>query len=48
VFTCGEPDQARRAADLLVERFGTREHTRTELQRGRATQPLPAVTSTHR
>jgi S-adenosylmethionine/arginine decarboxylase-like enzyme len=33
VFTCGDPEQAYKASDLLVRRFHASDYTRTESRR---------------
>lgn len=39
VFTCGEAEQAYKAAELLIAGFRAHEHTRTVLERGPLSQP---------
>ena len=41
VFTCGDPEQAYKASELIVQRFHARDHSRTELKRGPLSQPAP-------
>lgn len=40
VFTCGDPEQAYKASDLLVQRFHASDYSRTELRRGPLSQSV--------
>ena len=43
VFTCGDPEQARRASELLIVRFRCSGHTSTELSRGPLSETVSAL-----
>ena len=43
VFACGDPDQAYKASELLIQRFGAQDHSQTELRRGPLSQPTPVA-----
>jgi S-adenosylmethionine/arginine decarboxylase-like enzyme len=40
VFTCGDPEQAYNASDLLIQCFHASDYTRTELRRGPLSQSV--------
>ena len=43
VFTCGEPEQALKASEILIRLFKALDHSRIELKRGPLSQPAAAA-----